>query len=103
MIVQTADAERVWNGLRLANTALEAGHSVDVFLLGNGVTAPDVSHEKINPRGILRKYLEEGGTLFACGSCLESRSIEPDEFRPRGTMKDCLRIIEHADEVLTIG
>jgi uncharacterized protein involved in oxidation of intracellular sulfur len=103
MIIQTSDAERVWNGIRLANTALDAGHSVDVFLLGEGVTAADSTHEKVNPRGIIRKYLSTGGTLVACGSCLDSRGIEPGELRPQGTMKDCLRIVEEADEVLTIG
>lgn len=103
MIVQIDDADRVWNGIRLANTALNAGHSVDVFLLGDGVAAPDVEHEKINPRGIIRKYLNEGGTLLACGTCLDSRGIEPNELRPRGTMEDCLRIVEQADEILTIG
>ncbi len=103
MIVQTDSAERVWNGIRLANTALAKGHTVEVFLLGNGVDAPDRRHEKINPRGIFRKYLSEGGTIIACGTCLDSRDIEPDELRPRGKMDDCLRIVEEADEVLTIG
>lgn len=102
-IVQTNDAERIWNGIRLANTALSSGHSVEIFLLGDGVEAAGLSHEKINPRGILRKYRNEGGELFACGTCLESRGIEPDDLRPRATMEDCLRIVEDADKVLTIG
>jgi sulfur relay (sulfurtransferase) complex TusBCD TusD component (DsrE family) len=42
MILETKDAERVWNAFRLANTALDADHSVAVFLLGDGVEAPDL-------------------------------------------------------------
>ena len=103
LIVETNDPERVWNAFRLANTALDADHAVEVFLLGDGVDAPDLEHEKFNPRGVMLKYARNGGELFACGTCLDSRSLDPDELRPKSTMGDCLRIIEDADEVITIG
>lgn len=103
LILETNDPERVWNGFRLATTALDAGHSVETFLLGDGVEAPDLAHEKFNPRGVMRKYTNRDGTLFACGTCMDSRDIEPDDLRPRSTMDDCLRIVEHAEKVLTIG
>ncbi|RKD85926.1 DsrE family protein [Halopiger aswanensis] len=103
IILETNDPERVWNGFRLANTALDEGHTVEVFLLGDGVEAPDLEHEKFNPRGVMRKYTQNGGDLFACGTCLDSRDIDPNDLRPRSTMGDCLRIVEDADEVLTIG
>lgn len=103
IVLETNDPERVWNAFRLANTALEADHTVEVFLLGDGVEAPDLKHEKFNPHGVMRKYALEGGELSACGSCLDSRDLEPDDLRPRSTMGDCLRIVEDADEVLTIG
>jgi len=103
LVVETNDPERVWNGFRLANTALDAGHTVEVFLLGDGVDAPDVDHETFNPRGVMRKYRNEGGDLYACGTCLDSRDLDEDDLRPRATMTDCLRVVEDADEVLTIG
>lgn len=103
MIVQTGDPERVWNGFRLANTALAEGHQVETFLLGDGVMAPEGSKEDINPHGVMRKYLREGGQLVACGTCMDSRDMEPDELRPRGTMGDCLAVVETADRLVTIG
>lgn len=103
MILETKDAERVWNAFRLANTALDADHSVAVFLLGDGVEAPDLEHEKFNPHGVMRKYTQSGGRLSACGTCLDSRDIDPDDLRPRGTMADCLGFVEDAEKVLTIG
>ena len=103
IILETNDPERVWNAFRLANTALDADHTVEVFLLGDGVEAPDLEHEKFNPHGVMRKYTLEGGDLYACGSCLDSRDLDEDDLRPRSTMSDCLRIVEDADEVLTIG
>jgi sulfur relay (sulfurtransferase) complex TusBCD TusD component (DsrE family) len=103
IILESNDAERVWNALRLANTALDDGNTVETFLLGDGVEAPDLDHEKFNPHGILLKYTQNGGELFACGTCMDSRDLEADELRPRSTMGDCLRIVEEADKVLTIG
>ncbi len=103
IILETTDPERVWNAFRLANTALDANHTVEVFLLGDGVQAPDLAHEKFNPHGVMLKYTQNGGQVTACGTCLDSRDLDADDLRPRGTMNDCLGIIEAADKVLTIG
>lgn len=103
LILQTNDPERVWNAFRLANTALDAGHSVETFLLGDGVEAPDLEHEKFNPHGVMRKYTNDGGVLYACGTCMETRDVEPGDLRPESTMADCLQVVEAADEVLTFG
>jgi len=103
IILETNDPERVWNAFRLANTALDADHAVEVFLLGDGVEAPDLDHEKFNPHGVMVKYTRNGGDLLACGTCLDSRGLEPDDLRPRATMRDCLGVVERADKVITIG
>ena len=103
IILETNDPEKVWNGFRLANTALDAGHEVETFLLGDGVEAPDLEHEKVNPHGVMVKYTHGGGSLFACGTCMDSRDIDADALRPSSTMDDCLRIVMEADKVLTIG
>jgi sulfur relay (sulfurtransferase) complex TusBCD TusD component (DsrE family) len=103
IILETDDPERVWNAFRLANTALDADHGVEVFLLGDGVEAPDLDHPKFNPHGVILQFDRNGGELFACGTCLDSRDLEPDDLRPRATMADCLRIVEEAEKTLTIG
>lgn len=103
LIIETKEPERVWNAFRLANTALEEGRTVGAFLLGEGVEAPDMDAEKVNLHGMMRKYAHNGGELLACGSCLDSRDMEPDELRPKSTMDDCLRVVEESEKVLTIG
>jgi sulfur relay (sulfurtransferase) complex TusBCD TusD component (DsrE family) len=103
VILETNDAEQVWNGFRLANKALANGHEVDAFLLGAGVEAPGIQSEQYNPTGVLRKFKNEGGTLFACGTCMDSREIEPTELRPRSTMGDLLEIVERTDKTITFG
>ena len=103
VIVETNEAEQIWNGFRLANKALDTGHEVDAFLLGAGVEAPDIESETYNPTGVLRKFTNEGGTVFACGTCMDSREIEPSELRPRSTMGDLLEIVETTDKTITFG
>ncbi|WP_340102184.1 DsrE family protein [Salinibaculum salinum] len=103
IILETNDPERVWNAFRLANTALDADHTVETFLLGDGVEAPDLEHKKFNPHGVMLRYTQNGGALSACGTCLDSRDLESDELRPRATMSDCLQLVEDAEKVLTIG
>lgn len=61
------------------------------------------SHEKFDPSGVMQKYVNNGGGLYACGTCLDSRDLQEDDLRPRATMDDCLRIIEDAEKALTIG
>lgn len=103
LIIETNDAEIIWNAFRLANTALDDGHEVETFLLGDGVEAATVQTDKFNPSGLMRKYLKEGGALEACGTCLDSRGMEESELRPRSTMGELLRIVEEGDRVLTFG
>lgn len=103
LVVETNDPERVWNAFRLANTALDDGHDVETFLLGDGVEAPDLEHEKFNPHGVMLKYAQNGGELAACGTCLDSRDLPEDDLRPRASMDDLLGIVEDGDKVLTFG
>ncbi|MFB6108548.1 MAG: DsrE family protein [Haloplanus sp.] len=103
LVVETNEAERIWNAFRLGNTALDADHAVEVFLLGEGVEAPDVETEKFNPPGLMRKFVRDGGELLACGTCLDSRNLAADDLRPRATMADLLELVEGAHEVLTVG
>ncbi|WP_416840539.1 DsrE family protein [Haloferax sp. DFSO52] len=103
LIIETNKEERVWNAFRFANTALDEGNTVEVFLLGDGVEAPDIQTEAFNPHGVMQQYVQKGGELFACGTCLDSRGLEPGELRPRSSMSDLLGIVEHTDKVVTFG
>lgn len=50
-IVETNDPERIWNGFRLAITALDADHTAEVFLLDDGVEAPE--EDDLRPRATM--------------------------------------------------
>ncbi|MDQ2052867.1 DsrE family protein [Natronolimnohabitans sp. A-GB9] len=83
IVLETADPERAWNALRLGLTALEEGHEVSVFLLGEGVEAEAITDEQFDVRDRMDAFIDAGGDLQACGTCLE--------------------IVTTADRVLTIG
>lgn len=70
IILETNAPERVWNAFRLANKALDEGHTVNVFLLGDGVEAPDLEHQKFNPHGVMLKYSQKGGSSLPVGPVL---------------------------------
>jgi len=103
IIVETNDPGTIWNGFRFATTALDEGHEVQTFLLGDGVEAPDLRGDHVNPHGIMVKYQREGGDLFACGTCMDDRDLSPTDLRPRSAMTDLLAIVESADQMVTFG
>lgn len=104
LIVDTKDPGDVWNGFHLGITALEEGHRVTAYLLGDGVEAPDQPPgDNVNPNGIIRKFDRDGGELLACDRCLDHRDMEPDALRPAADMSELVACIEAADETVTIG
>ncbi|RQH02404.1 DsrE family protein [Natrarchaeobius oligotrophus] len=103
IVLETADSERAWNALRLGITALEHGHEVSVFLLGAGVEAEEVTDDQFDVRDRMEAFVDAGGDLQACGTCLDIRNSEESEYCPMSTMADLLEIVTTTDRVLTIG
>ncbi|WP_210534573.1 DsrE family protein [Thermosulfurimonas marina] len=73
IIITTKEAEKAWNAVRLANFALKAGDEVKVFLMGEGVEAPEIAEGPFNVRKQLEDFLSAGGEILACGTCLKLR------------------------------
>lgn len=103
IILQTDVPEKAWNTFRLGITALEAGHSVDVFLLSVGVEAPEIDHEEFNPHGLMVKFSKKGGQLHCCGTCMDYHELPETDLRPRCTMGDLLEIVEESDRLISVG
>lgn len=102
IIVNTSDPETAWNALRLGNEALAGRYETSVFLLGSGVEIENIKHEQFNVAEVLRKFLDNGGNLLACGTCLELRHQEADVC-PISTMSDLMAMIANSDKVVTFG
>ena len=101
IILETKEYEKAWNALRFANTAQKNSYEVRVFLMGEAVECENMTHEKYNVKEQLTTFINGGGTVLACGTCLKSRGMDGTEACPLSTMIDCLKIVEWADKVLT--
>jgi len=101
VILETKELEKAWNTFRFASTAKKQGHEVKVFLMGEAVECEGLTHEKYNVDEQLKKFIEVGGEILACGTCLKSRQKEGTEACPLSTMVDCVRMVEWADKTVT--
>lgn len=103
IVLETANPERAWNAFRLGITALDEGHEVSVFLLGAGVESEEITDDQFDVRDRMEAFVDAGGDLQACGTCLELRNSDESEYCPISTMSDLLEVVTSSDRVLTIG
>lgn len=101
LIISTNDAETAWNAFRFANFALNNKDTVNVFLIGKGVEYEGISSEQFNIIEQAEKFLNSGGKIFACGTCLKQRNSPASNLCPISTMKDMYRIVAESDKILT--
>jgi uncharacterized protein involved in oxidation of intracellular sulfur len=101
IIVYSNDPETVWNAFRFANFALKEGDKIKVFLLGKGVECESLDTDKFKVTEQMQTLVDNGGEIFACGSCLKIRQSEGSEVCPLSTMKDMYEIVTESDKVVT--
>jgi uncharacterized protein involved in oxidation of intracellular sulfur len=101
IILETKEYEKAWNAFRFAVAARKKGHVVKMFLMGEAVECESLTHEKFNVAEQFKAFLEAGGEIKACGTCLVSRNMEGTDACPISTMMDCLAVVEWADKMVT--
>ena len=94
IIVYSNDSETVWNAFRFANFSLNEGDEIKVFLLGKGVECESLDTNKFKVTEQMQTLVDNGGKIFACGSCLEIRQSEDSEVCPLSAMKDLYEIVK---------
>lgn len=101
IILETKELEKAWNACRFAVTAKKQGHEVKVFLMGEAVECEGLTHEKYNVDEQLKAFVNVGGEILACGTCLKSRQLNESDACPMSTMIDCVNLVVWADKTLT--
>ncbi|PKN01137.1 MAG: sulfur reduction protein DsrE [Elusimicrobia bacterium HGW-Elusimicrobia-1] len=101
IVLYSNDAELVWNAFRLANFALHEKDTVNVFLLAKGVEYEKLLSEKYDIVAQAQKFLDAGGKILACGTCLKLRQQDGSQLCPVSTMKDLHQIIRESDKIVT--
>ena len=101
IILETKELEKAWNAFRFAITAKKQGHETKVFLMGEAVECEGLTHEKYNVDEQLNNFVNAGGEILACGTCLKSRQLDSTEACPISTMIDCVNMVVWADKTVT--
>ena len=101
IIISSNDAEACWNALRYADFALGQKDEIKVFFMGKGVEYQKISMDKFNTVEQAEKFMQSGGKISACGTCIKSREQEGSEMCPISTMKDMYEIVRESDRVVT--
>lgn len=105
VVIDSNEAETVWNAFRFASTSLAYDNLVTVFLLGRGVEAASVSTLTFDIQEQLDLFRKSGGILIGCGVCCESRKkempfLQADLQCEMGSMQQLYVLIAEADKVL---
>lgn len=103
LVISTTEPELVWNAFRYGVKAIENKHSVKIFLLGKGVECEEISNSKFNVKKMMDEFVDKGGTILACGTCLKVRKKGGTELCPISTMQDMVDLTVDSDRVLTFG
>ncbi|MCH8011741.1 MAG: DsrE family protein [Candidatus Marinimicrobia bacterium] len=101
IVITSNDAEIVWNVFRLGVFALKEGDDVKVFLLARGVECESLHEGEFVVAIQMQKFVDKGGRIYACGTCLKIRNEKGSEICPLSTMRDLYEIVRHSDRLLT--
>ena len=101
LVIHSNDPETVWNAIRLGIHALGKEDSVKIFLLGKGVEIEALDSEHFNITEKMRAFVDQGGELLACGTCLKLRNRQGSDICPLSTMDDLYQLMSESDRVLT--
>jgi uncharacterized protein involved in oxidation of intracellular sulfur len=101
LIVYSNDPETVWNAFRFGNYALREGDEVKAFLSGKGVESETLDTDTFKVTEQMRFFVEGGGAVFACGTCLKIRQSEGSETCPMSTLADLYQIVKESDTIVT--
>lgn len=102
IVIYSDDSETVWNAFRLGNFALNKGDTVKTFLLAKGVEAESLTTDKFNVKDQMQQFVDNGGEILACGTCLKLRQSDGTELCPLSTMGDLYDLINESDKVISI-
>ena len=101
IILYTKHTETNWNALRLANLALGKSDSVSAFLIGEGVEYGKLSSPQFDIQKQVGRFLESGGKIVACETCMNIRNQKDSKECPAGGIEDLYNLIAESDKVIT--
>lgn len=78
----------MWNAFRPGVSSCRKADSVKIFLLANGVECESLNTEKLSITEEMSAFIEAGGEILACGTCLKISQSKGSDLCPISTMED---------------
>ena len=85
----------------MANFSLKEKDEVRLFLLASGVECESLHSKKFPINDLAQSFVNNGGQILACGTCLNLRQQDSSELCPLSTMKDLYELIRNCDKTVT--
>lgn len=101
IVIYSNDVETVWNAFRFANYSKKQGDTVSIFLLGKGVELDNLVKSEKNIKEQTDAFLDSGGTILGCGTCLKARNNNEPQVCKFSSLKDLYDIVRKNKTVLT--
>lgn len=101
IVIYSNDVETIWNALRFANFSKKQGDTVSLFLLGKGVELDDLIKTEKDLKEQANKFLDNGGTILGCGTCLQSRNYDNPKVCTFSSMSDLYDLVRQNKIVMT--
>lgn len=101
IVIYSNEPETVWNAFRLGVFSLQKSDSVKVFLLAKGVECESLDTDSFHVREQMSTFVESGGEILACGTCLKIRHSKGSDICPLSTMEDLYQLISESDKLVT--
>lgn len=101
IVIYSTDSETVWNAFRVGAYARQQKDTVTVFLLARGVECETLDSERFPVRAQMQEFVDHGGSILACGTCLKLRHSEGSALCPLSTLKDLYELVRDSDRVIS--
>lgn len=101
IVIYSNDVETIWNAIRFANFSKNQGDTVCIFLLGKGVELDNLVKTENDLKEQTNLFLESGGTILGCGTCLQSRKNNEPQVCKFSSMKDLYELVRKNKIVMT--
>ena len=101
IVIYSNDVETVWNAIQVCKLFKSQGDSVSIFLLGKGVELENLVQSDSTIKEQSDKFLDNGGTIMGCGTCLQSRNNKEPQVCKFSSMKDLYEMAHRNKIVMT--
>ncbi|MFA6909177.1 MAG: DsrE family protein [Patescibacteria group bacterium] len=99
--IYSSEPETIWSAFRLANISHEAGDTTTVFLISQGVEAEERTTEQFDIRGLMQKFIDAGGRISACTTCLRLRNAGETPLCNASGIRELYEMLTTYDKVIS--